>query len=198
MEPKFSKFESEIQQLLDLNISIKNIVKYYNKPAESIYNAIKRIKKKKKDIKKLERASRGRISKLTPRAIRALNRDITKSPKKTNRRLLNENNLDISTRTLQRVLRSEGWSITTSQKKRILNAERAKIRLKYAKAKLKELNSIDFQKIIFSDESGIQRGHGSRAEFGRKRQKYPLNPKLYCGKSSSKLDLFLYSLLYIT
>ena len=192
MEPKFSKFESEIQQLLDLNISIKNIVKYYNKPAESIYNAIKRIKKKKKDIKKLERASRGRILKLTPRAIRALNRDITKSPKKTNKRLLNKDNLDISTRTLQRVLRSEGWSITTSQKKRILNAERAKARLKYAKTKLKELSNINFKKIIFSDESGIQRGHGSRTEFVRKNQKNFKNPKRYSTKNISKLYLNIY------
>ena len=198
MDPKFSKFESQIKAFLDANTSIKNIINYYNKPPKSIYDAIYRIKKKINNISQQKRASLGRKLKVSPRAQRGLNRDIIKSPKKTKKRLLRENNLDISTRTLQRVLKDKGWVINIWTKKQILDKEKAKNRLAYAKKKLKELSNVNFKKIVFSDESGIQRGHGSRAEFGRKRQKYPLNPKLYCGKSSSKLDLLLYSLLYIT
>ena len=100
MDPKFSKFESQIKAFLDTNTSIKNIINYYNRPLKSIYDAIYRIKKKINNISQQKRASLGRKSKVSPRAQRGLNRDIIKSPKKTKKRLLRENNLDISTRTL--------------------------------------------------------------------------------------------------
>ena len=80
-----------------------------------------------------ERARRGRISKVSSRAKRAINRDITRSPKKTNWRILEENNLDISSRSLRRVLRAEGWTVNTCSKKSILNAKNAKNRLAWAK-----------------------------------------------------------------
>ena len=91
MDPKFSKFESQINQFLNSNIPIKNIVKYFQKDPKSIYNAINRIKKKKNNILVQERDRRGRISKISQRAIRALNRDITRSPRKTKQRILDKN-----------------------------------------------------------------------------------------------------------
>ena len=98
---------------------------------------------------------------MSSRAKRAINRDILKSPKKTNSRLLKENNLDISKRTLQKVLKEEGWTVNISSKKPILDVEKAKMRLVYCKNQLKNLSNINLRKIIFSDESGIERGHGA-------------------------------------
>ena len=198
MDPKFSKFESQIKAFLDANTSIKNIINYYNKPPKSIYDAIYRIKKKINNISQQKRASLGRKLKVSPRAQRGLNRDIIKSPKKTKKRLLRENNLDISTRTLQRVLKDQGWVINICTKKQILDKEKAKNRLAYAKKKLKELSNVNFKKIVFSDESGIQRGHGSRTEFVRKNQKNLKNPKRYSTKNTSKLYLSIYIYIYTT
>ena len=70
-----------------------------NKYKPTIYNTIYRIKKKKEELE-LKRASRGRIEKLLTRERRIVNRDLTRSPKKVNKRLLIENNLSISKRIL--------------------------------------------------------------------------------------------------
>ena len=185
MSQKLSKFEAEISRLLNADTPIKSIIKYFKKPPRSIYDAIYRIKKKKNNINNIERASKRHISKLSSRAIRAINRDIIRSPRKTNKRLLQENSLDISTRTLQRALKSEGWSINICSKKSILNAEKAKNRLDYAKRRLKELSSIDFSKIIFSDESGIQRNAGSRSEYIRKRGNHKVGKYLAATRNKS-------------
>ena len=83
------------------------------------------------------------------------------------------------------MLKEEGWVVNICSKKQILTKERAKNRLVYAKNRLKELSNIDFTKIIFSDESGIERGHGSRVEFSRNRPKYRQNPKIYSTKNKS-------------
>ena len=117
MDPKFSKFESQIKAFLDANTPIKNIINYYNISSKSIYNAIYGIKSKLKDINKQERASQGRVSKVSNRTKRVINRDITRSPRKTKKRLLRENNLNISIRTLQRVLKDEEWVINICSKK---------------------------------------------------------------------------------
>ena len=49
---------------------------------------------------------------------------------------------------------------------------------------------------MFSDESGIQGGHGSRTEFVRKNQKNLKNPKRYSTKNTSKLYLSIYIYIY--
>lgn len=170
MDPKFSKFEAEVARLLKANIAIKNISILLSKPPKAIRDAIYRFKKKKNQKRKLERVSRGGVSKLSERDKRSINRDLTRSPKKTNRRLLVENDVNISTRTLQRFLKREGYSINIAKKKSILNKEKAKNRLKYAKDMLKNLSNIRLDRIIFSDESAIQRGRGYRGEYVRKRQ----------------------------
>ena len=40
----------------------------------------------------------------------------------------------------------------------------------YAKQTLKNLKNINFSKVVFSDKSAIQRGHGARTEYYRKRR----------------------------
>jgi hypothetical protein len=105
MAPKYSNFETEISRLLDAKIAIKNIITLLNKPSKAIYNAIYRIKRKKKDKNLPKRASLGPVTKVTKRARRAFNRDLTRSPKKTNKRSLKENNLSFTTRSLQRLLK---------------------------------------------------------------------------------------------
>ena len=185
MDQKFSKFETQIKAFLDANTPIKNIINYYKKNPRSIYNAIYRVRKKIKDISQQERASSGRYPKLSSRDLRAINRDITKGSRKIKKRLIRENNLNISIRTLQRALKDQGWVINISKKKQILNKEKARKRLYYAKKQLKELTNINFRKIIFSDECGIERGHGSRMEFARNRPKYPKHRKIYSTKNTS-------------
>ena len=105
MYAKLSNFESQLNRLLEANVPLVNIIKYFNKSPRAIYNAKYRIKKKKISYFNKERASRGRVSKVSSRALRAINRDIIRSPKKQKKHLIRENSLDIPSRTLQRVLK---------------------------------------------------------------------------------------------
>ena len=101
MAPEFSNLELKVNLLLEANTSINIISKILKKSSKSIYNTIQRINKKKKlNYPILNRVKRGRIKRISPREKRVINRDLTRSPKKENKRLLLENNLDISKRTL--------------------------------------------------------------------------------------------------
>ena len=66
-----------------------------------------------------------------------------------------------------------------------MNKERAKKRLVSAKRLVKQLTKTKLRQIVFSDESGIERGHGSRVEFIRKSQKKQKNQKIYSTKNTS-------------
>ena len=103
MAPKLSKFESEVNRLLEASTPISTISTLFKISKISIYNTISRIKKK-NTKSSLKRASSGRIKKLSSREKRVINRDLTKQPKKSNSSLLAENNLKITKRTLQRFL----------------------------------------------------------------------------------------------
>jgi len=186
MAPQFSNLESKVNLLLEANTSINIISTSLKKLLSSIYNTIKRIKIKKEDKNFIiNKVKKGRIEKLKPREKRLLNRDLTRSPKKENKRLLFKNNLDISKRTLQRFLKEEDYSINISIKKRLLNAKKAKTRDIYAKKQLK-YKEINLKKIIFLDECSIQRGHGSRAEYFRKKRNKRLGKELVSKHSTSK------------
>jgi transposase len=155
MSAKLSNFEQQVNTLLLKNISTSSIRTILDRPSSSISNTITRIKKKNNAIPPTIKPKVGRSFKITKRTKRAINRDLTRSSKKTNKRLLVENSLDISTRSLQRLLREEGYSITTAKKKSILDAPKALNRLVYAKQTLKNIKNINFNKVIFSDESAI-------------------------------------------
>jgi len=101
MAPQFLNLELKVNLFLEANTSINIISTSLKKLLSSIYNNIKRIKIK-KEAKNfiLNKVKKGRIEKLKPRENRLLNRDLTRSPKKENKRLLFKNNLDISKRTL--------------------------------------------------------------------------------------------------
>jgi len=101
MAPEFLNLELKVNLLLEANTSINIISKILKKSSKSIYNTIKCINKKKKiNYSILNRVKKGRIKKISSREKRVINRDLTRSPKKENKRLLLENNLDISKRTL--------------------------------------------------------------------------------------------------
>ena len=131
----------------------------------------------------------GHSFKITKRTKRASNRDLTRSPKKTNKRILEENSLDLSTRSLQRLLREENYSFNTSKKKKLLNAKKAKNRRLYAKERLNNIKNINFNKIIFSDESAIQRGHGARTDYSRKRYNKRVRKDLVSTTNRSKFKI---------
>jgi len=101
MAPQFSNLESKVNLLLEANTSINIISTSLKKSLSSIYNTIKRIKIK-KEAKNfiLNQVKKGRIEKLKSRKKRLLNKDLTRSPKKENKRLLFKNNIDISKRIL--------------------------------------------------------------------------------------------------
>jgi transposase len=184
MDPKFSKFESEVKLLLEAKTPISTISTTLKKSKDSIYNTIKRIKRKEKNFN-IERVKAGRVSKVTSREKRVINRDLTRSPKKVNKRLLLENSLKVSKRSLQRILKEEGYSINISSKKPIITKERAKKRLIYAKEQLKNIKNINLNRIIFSDESAIQRGHGARQEYYRKRSNKKVGKEMVSTKGRS-------------
>lgn len=120
MAAEFSNFKEKVFTLLNSNYTIKTISNMLNKPTTSIYNAISRIKKKEKTIFSLKKINNSRISKISPRTKRAINRALTRSRKKENKRLLIENNFSFSKRTLQRLLKKENYSINTTFKKPFL------------------------------------------------------------------------------
>src|SRR5205085_8577281 len=138
----------------------------------------------------------------TKRKIKVIKRDIIRSPKKINKRLLVENNLGFTKRSLQRVLKEEGATTNIAAKKPLILAKSAKLRLKYAKEQLKKLENkeINLKKIIFSDESSIQRGHGARQKYYRKfgsikarRQLVSTTNKSKFKNISNKLFYFVFS-----
>ena len=166
-------FEEKVNLLLLAKTIPKVIATTLKKPLTSIYNSISRIKRKNRSLINSNRVKAGRISKLNSREKRVINRDLLLSPKKTNKRILFENSLKISTRSLQRVLKEEGYTINVATKKPYVDAKNAKLRVKYAKETIKSYKNkeIDLKKVIFSDESSIERGHGARPEYARKKEK---------------------------
>jgi transposase len=195
---KISKLEVEISRLLDAKIAIKNIISLLNKPPRTIYGAVSRIKKKKKEKNLPKRASSGPVTKVTKRAKRDINRDLTRSAKKTNKRLARENNLPFTTRSLQRLLKDEGYSCNVATKKPILNSFKAKNRLNLAKEQPKEIENINTSRIIFSDESGIQRGQGARTEYYQKRAQNRVSRQMVSSKNKSKFKNISNKLFYST
>ena len=173
MALNLSNFEEKVNLLLLAKTIPKVIATTLKKPLTSIYNSIYRIKQKKRSLINFNRVKASRVSKLNSREKRAINRDLLLSPKKTNKRILFENSLKISTRSLQRVLKEEGYTINVATKKPYVDAKNAKLRVKYAKERLKSYKNkeIDLKKVIFSDESSIERGHGARPEYARKKGK---------------------------
>ena len=100
MAAKFSNYKNQVQLLLEAKTSISIISSTLKRSNQSIYNTIRRIKKKKEEINTLERVRKERIEKLSSRDKRAINRDLTRSPKKVNKRVIIENNLEITKRSL--------------------------------------------------------------------------------------------------
>ena len=100
MPKNLSKFESEVHLLYLAKTPTSTITTIPKKNIKAIYNAIKRIKKKESTPPSISRVIEARITKLNSREKRQLNRDLTRSPKKTNKRLLLENSLNISLRGL--------------------------------------------------------------------------------------------------
>ena len=186
MSIELSKFEKEVYTLSLQQLSTSTISTILEKPSRSIIDALQRIKKKKNTSTTSLKPKLGRPSKISKRATRVVNRDLERSPKKTNRRILEENNLKFSTRSLQRLLKAEKYSISTAKKKQLLNKEKASNRKKYAKKTIKILKFINFTKVIFLDESSIQRRHGARQEYVRKRRNKRTGPEQVSTTNSSE------------
>ena len=100
MSRNLLKFKKEVYTLSLQNKSTSTISTILEKPYKSIYNTLQRIKKKKDTIIPLSTPKLGRPTKVSKRTTRVVNRDLERSPKKTNKRILEENNLDFSTRSL--------------------------------------------------------------------------------------------------
>ena len=183
MAAKFSNFKEKISTLLKDNYTIPTISDILKKPTKSIYNAIQRIKTKEKTIFNLKKVNSSRISKISPRTKRAINRDLTRSPKKENKRLLIENNLSLSKRTLQRFLRKENYSINTTFKKPYLNKKKAATWLEFVKKQLSNLENINLNKIIFSDKLVIEKGFSSRQEYYQSRKYQRLGQKIVSNRN---------------
>jgi hypothetical protein len=186
MALKFSKLESEVYLLLKAKTPISTIISTLEKSRKTIENTIQRINKKEKEDYNIERVKVGRVTKTSTREKRVINRDLTRSPKKENKRLLVENNLKISTRTLQRVLKEEAYSTHVATKKPIINRDSAKKRLIYVKDIPKVIEEKNLNKVIFLDEAAIQRGHGSRRQYYRKKGNSRVGREMVNSTSKSK------------
>jgi hypothetical protein len=195
MTAKLSKFESQIQDFLNADLSINTIAITLQKSIKLIKNAIYRINLKSKISKSPEKILKEpkELNKkgLSEREKRIINRDLIKEPKTQNKSLLNDNNIKSSKRTLQRFLKDQNYSVNKSLKKPFLNKKKAKKRLKYVKNQLKNIKNINIKKIIFSDESVIERGSGLRLEYYRIKDKRDVRPNIISTSSRSKFQKFL-------
>ena len=205
MAPNLSELEKNVELLLRAKNPPKLIATTLKKPLTSIYNTISRIKRKKSYLINPKGVKVGRISKLNLREKRVINRDLLQSLKKINKRILFENSIEISTRGLQRFLKEEGYSINVASKKPYIDVKNAKLRVKYAKESLKSYKNkkINLKKVIFLDESSIERGHGARPKYARKKgEKLPGRAKGFLVRIKVRLKIFLigyiilFSLLY--
>src|SRR5437763_5374827 len=110
------------------------------------------LKELKKNIKTVEekKSYKGRPRKISKRKKRVIKRDILRSLKKINKRLIIENNLGITKRSLQYFFKKEGATTNVASKKSLILAKSAKLRAKYAKEQLKKLENkeINLKKII--------------------------------------------------
>ena len=52
----------------------------------------------------------------------------------------------------------------------------------------KNIKKYNFNKVIFSDESAIERGHGTRGEYFRRREKFKVGRKMVASGSTSKFN----------
>src|SRR6185369_11386832 len=188
MQQNLSKFEEQVNLLLQAKTLPKVIATTLKKPLKSIYNSIARIKKKNNISYNPNSVKAGRVSKLSPREKRVINRDLLLSPKKTNKRILFENDLAISNRGLQRFIKEEGYYINVASEKPYINAKNAKLRVKYCKEALKSYQEkgIKLNKIVFSDESTIERGHGARPEYARIKGRKVEGRRIVSSKNKSK------------
>ena len=100
MTLKLLEFKEKVSTLLLENNSITSISTILEKPSKSIYNTISCIKRKNNIPLPTISSKVGSSFKITKRTKRAINRDLTSSPKKINKRILEENSLDLSTRSL--------------------------------------------------------------------------------------------------
>ena len=82
MSLKLSKYEQKVFSLLLENNSISSISTTLDRPSSSISNAIKRIKRKNNTPLPTISPKVGPSFKITKRTKRAINRDLTRSPKK--------------------------------------------------------------------------------------------------------------------
>ena len=100
MTPNLLKFESKVQLLLEANNAPNKIATILKRDLDAIYNAIKRIKKKNIKIVEEKKSYKERPRKISKREKRVIKRDILRSLKKINKRLIIENNLGITRRSL--------------------------------------------------------------------------------------------------
>ena len=91
--------------------------------------------------------------------------------------------MNISKRTLQRFLKEENYHYNTSFKKPYLLKKAKRERNLYVKKQLKNIKNINFYKIIFSNESAIERGHESKQEYYRKKRNCKLGEGLVSNRN---------------
>ena len=140
MKPNFSELEEQVSLLLKADTPPYKIATILNRRPLSIYNTIRRIKKKKINNNSLNKVKARRVSKLSSRTKRLINRDLLLSPKKTNKRILFENSIEVSTGSLQHFLKEEGYYINVATKKPFIDQKNAKLRVKYCKGAIKSYN----------------------------------------------------------
>ena len=100
MSLKLLKYKQEVLSLLLEHYSITFIGTTLDRPSSSISNTIKRIKRKNYTPLPTISSKLGSFFKITKRTKRAINRDLTRSSKEINKRIIEDNSLDLSTRSL--------------------------------------------------------------------------------------------------
>ncbi len=172
--PKVSnKDRDSIKALLLQNHSIRAISKMLSIPKSSIYD-----KAKEMGLKTNNRAGRKKI--LSPQdvtfAITQLSSNKTNTVEKLTKTLNERNGTKISRQSLSRELHNAGMRAKMKKKKPAISEKNRKERLAFAKSH-KDWTVDDWKRVVFSDESKINRFGSDGLKWTWVRDNEPLQPR---------------------
>ena len=191
-ENELTDYEKGAIVALSRHFSHAEIANELGRPRRTVSNFLQRTRER-GSIENLPRA--GRPRKLSDSDVRLLVRDAEKESRVPFRELANINNFNVSEQTIRRRLREEGIRKWRAVGRPLLTREHAKKRLAWARAH-QHWSIDDWNHVIWSDESAIQKDSNAPAEWISRRQtmREKYDPKNVRTKSrDSKLSQMIWA-----
>jgi transposase len=172
--PKLSqKSKDSIWSLFNKNFSVRDISKSLSIPKSSVHRCLKQM-----NLKCNNRAGRKKI--LTTHdvtfAVTQLSSNKADTVEKLTKTLSQTKGIKVSRQTLARELHNAGMRATVKKKKPAISAKNRKERLAFAKSH-KDWTVEDWKRVVFSDETKINRFGSDGKKWSWRRDIEPLQPR---------------------